>query len=230
MNNRVLYDLAGANADLRFSPYCWRTRMALLHKGLPFESVPWRFTEKEVIAFSGQGLVPVLVDDGEIVSDSWAIADYLERTYPESPSLFGGAIAQSLTRFVNEFVDAVVHPGIVRLIVSDIVDVIHEKDRSYFRTSREKRFGKPLEEVTANRDLEVAAFHQSLEPVRRVLSKQPYLGGETALYADYILFGAFQWARCTSTFELLAEEDIIANWRDRLLDAFDGYARKAHRR
>ena len=42
-----LYDLAGAEPDRRFSPYCWRTRMALAHKGLEVETIPWRFTEKE---------------------------------------------------------------------------------------------------------------------------------------------------------------------------------------
>jgi glutathione S-transferase len=34
----------------------------------------WRFTDKDVIAFSGQGLVPVLVDSGKTVAGSWAIA------------------------------------------------------------------------------------------------------------------------------------------------------------
>jgi len=43
----VLYDLAGAEPDRRFSPFCWRTKMALAHKGLEAETVPWRFTEKE---------------------------------------------------------------------------------------------------------------------------------------------------------------------------------------
>ena len=28
MNNIVLYELAGADANLRFSPYCWRTRIS----------------------------------------------------------------------------------------------------------------------------------------------------------------------------------------------------------
>ena len=37
-----LYDLAGADPDRRFSPYCWRTRLALAHKELPVETVPWR--------------------------------------------------------------------------------------------------------------------------------------------------------------------------------------------
>ena len=35
-----LYDLAGAEAERRFSPFCWRARMALAHKGLDVETVP----------------------------------------------------------------------------------------------------------------------------------------------------------------------------------------------
>jgi hypothetical protein len=30
-----LYDLAGAESERRFSPYCWRIKLALMHKGLP---------------------------------------------------------------------------------------------------------------------------------------------------------------------------------------------------
>jgi glutathione S-transferase len=230
MTLRVLYDLAGENADLRFSSYCWRSRMALLHKGLEFTTLPWRFTEKEAIAFSGQGRVPVLVDGETVVSDSWAIAEHLERGYPEAPSLFGGDAGRAVTRFVNEFTDSVVNTGIAPLIVSDILPLLHEKDRAYFRASREKHFGKSLEEVTANRETEVAHFRQLLDPFRRVLVRQPFLGGEIPLYADYILFGSLQWARCVSTFELLAGDDPVSVWRERLLDMFDGHARSAPRR
>ncbi|HCI47115.1 MAG TPA: glutathione S-transferase, partial [Rhodospirillaceae bacterium] len=42
-----LYDLAGEDAALRFSPFCWRTKMALKHKGLPFETEAWHITGKE---------------------------------------------------------------------------------------------------------------------------------------------------------------------------------------
>ncbi|MDR0439539.1 MAG: glutathione S-transferase family protein [Candidatus Accumulibacter sp.] len=220
MSAIVLYELAGADADLRFSPYCWRSRMALLHKGLDFETVPWRFTDTDVIAFSGQGRVPILVDGETVVSDSWAIADYLERTYPETPSLFGGAAAQSVTRFVNAFVDGVINAGIAPLIVSDIYPLLHEKDRAYFRASREQRFGKPLETVTANRETEVAGFRRLLDPFRRVLAGQPFLGGASPLYADYILFGSLQWARCVSSFALLDKDDALIAWQERLLDRF----------
>ena len=75
-----MYDLAAAEPERRFSPYCWRSRLALAHKDLPVETIPWRFTEKEALAPSGQLLVPVLVDGDRWISDSWTIANYLEDT------------------------------------------------------------------------------------------------------------------------------------------------------
>ena len=224
---RVLYDLAAADPELRFSPYCWRAKLALAHKALAVETVPWRFTDRETIAFSGQARVPVLVDGGRTVSDSWAIALYLEETYPERPSLFGGPAAIAVTRFVNAWADTILHGGMIRLIVSDIARIVHEKDRAYFRDSREGRFGMPLDQVTAGREERVEAFRDTLVPLRHTLSAQPYLAGDAPAYADYIVFGSFQWARCVSAFELLAPDDIVTAWRERMLDLFDGLARRA---
>ena len=84
----VLHDLAGADPALRFSPYCWRTKFALAHKGLAFDTVPWRFTEKDALAFSGQDRVPALRDDDKAVSDSWAIA--LTNTVPSGATFTAG--------------------------------------------------------------------------------------------------------------------------------------------
>jgi glutathione S-transferase len=222
-----LYDLAGAEADRRFSPYCWRVKMALAHKGLAAEIVPWRFTEKDVIAFSKQGRVPVLVDGERWVNDSWAIADYLEATYPERPSLFGGAAGKALARFHANWADAFMHPGMLKLVVLDIWKHADPKDRDYFRKSREERFSKTLEEMAADRDKGVVAFRESLLPLRLTLNTQKFLGGEAPLYADYALLGSFQWCRCISDFKLLAPDDPIYSWRQRMLDLFDGLAGKA---
>src|SRR5262249_20670246 len=115
----------------------------------------------------------------------------------------------------------------LRLIVTDVFAHVHDKDRAYFRASREQRFGMPLEAICADRDKSVAAFRQSLQPLRTVLDAQPYLAGDAPAYPDYIAFGAFQWARCTSPFCLLESNDPIAAWRSRLLDAFGGLARHA---
>ena len=222
-----LYDLAGAEPERRFSPYCWRTKLALMHKGLPFETIPWRFSDKNVIAFSGQGRVPVLLDGDHAVFDSWAIAMYLEDAYADRPSLFGGAGGRAVTSFVNAWADTILVGGILRLVVTDIFAHLDTRDRAYFRETREKRLGATLEAVSANRDTDVLAFRKTLEPIRTLLTAQPYFGGETPAYADYAVFGCFQWARCISSFPLLLKDDTVWAWRDRLLSAFDGFAGKA---
>jgi glutathione S-transferase len=226
----VLHDLAGADPVLRFSPYCWRTRMALAHKRLAVETVPWRFTEKDAIAFSGQGRVPVIRDNETVVSDSWAIAGYLEAHYPERPSLFGGAAGQAHARLINAWADATLMGPVARLVVCDILDAIDPKDRDYFRSSREQRFGATLEAVQAEgRANGVAALRDSLMPARLVLRAQPWLGGAAPSYADHILFGTLQWPRCVSRFAMLAGDDPVVEWQERMLDLYGGLGRSAVR-
>jgi hypothetical protein len=66
-----MFDLAGAELNRRFSPYCWRTKLSLKHKGLDFDTIPWRLTEKSAIAPYNSQRVSVIVDDGRSVADSW---------------------------------------------------------------------------------------------------------------------------------------------------------------
>ena len=99
MSKRLLYDLAARDESIRFSPYCWRTKLALAHKNLSFETVAWHFTDKDAIAFSNQGNVPVLVDGETVIADSHEIAEYLETAYPNEASLFGDAAARALISF-----------------------------------------------------------------------------------------------------------------------------------
>jgi len=223
----TLYDLAGAEADRRFSPFCWRIRMALAHKELPAETIPWCFTEKETLAPTGQGRVPVIVDKGRWVSDSWVIANYLEDTYPERASLFGGSAGRAVTRFVQGWTDTVLNAGLARFVVLDVWRHVHEKDKAYFRKSREERFGTTLESVESGREERLPAFRQSLQPLRNLLEAQPFLGGDKPLYADYIAFSGFQWARCICPFKLLELDDPVAAWRERMLDLFGGLARES---
>lgn len=223
----VLYELAGADSELRFSPHCWKVRMALAHKGLEAERVPWRFTDKDKIAFSGQALVPVLVHDGASVSDSWRIARHLEERFPDRPSLFGGHGAVALTHFVNDWADSALLPAIGRIILVDIHDRLHEKDRAYFRSSREKRFGMPLESVVADPSARLADLRRALSPLRHILRERDFIAGAEPAYADYSVFGMFMWARCSSAIELIEADDPIHSWRERLLDAFGGLARSS---
>lgn len=222
-----LFELVGTDASRPFSPYCWRTRLALAHKGLSAESIPWRFTEKAAIAPYGSDKVPVLLDRDRTIVDSWAIANYLEDTYPDRPSLFGGDGGRAMARMLNWWGDIAIVGGLFPLVVADIPAQLGPDDVGYFRASREARLGRPLEVVAAGRDKAVAGFRKSLDPLRLTLRSQAFLGGNAPNYADYIVFGGFQWARVVSPFRVLEKDDPVYAWRERMLDAFDGLARRS---
>jgi len=221
----TFYDLVGAAETMRFSPNTWRTRMALAHKGLKHDTVFCRFTEKDKIAFSGQKLVPILRDGDTVVYDSWSIACYLEDTYPDRPSLFGCDVGRAATRFINVWVSTVLHGAVARLLLADIHAIIDAKDKAYFRETREKRFGTTLEQVSADKAGNLAAVRHLLAPVDATLGQQDWLGGDGPAYADYLIFGAFQWARAVSPAALAEPGTALHAWNERMLDLHGGLGR-----
>ena len=222
------FDLEGLDGK-RFSPFGWRVRMALAHKGLESTSIVEGvgFSEKHKLEFSNQELVPVIKDDDMIISDSWDIAVYMEKSYDSSSSLFGTTGDFSQVKFISSWVDSQLHPLIARCVVRDILDVISPSEHEYFRKSREKRFGKRLEDVVADRENTRTILKQTLYPIRKALEIAPFLGGENPNFSDYAIFGAFMWAKVTSSFQLLESSDPIYNWRERMLSLYDGLAKKA---
>ena len=118
------------------------------------------------------------------------------------------------------------HPALSKIIVKDIHDCLAPDDQAYFRKSREERLGATLEDIEAGHAAAIAAFRPLLEPVRHMLKFQPFIGGETALFADYILFGALQWARVVSAKQILASDDPVQAWYERCLDLHGGIGRE----
>ena len=59
-------------------------------------------------------------------------------------------------------------------------------------------------------------------PLDRTLAEQPYFGGATATYADYVLFSVFLYARLGCPDEFMAEGSALRHWRVGLAHAFDG--------
>lgn len=219
-----LYELCGAD-DRRFSPYCWRSRLAIAHKRLDADFIPLRYTDKEEIEFSGQDKVPVLVDGSAIVYDSWTIANYLEERYPYRPPLFEDDSDRALARFLNHWTDNQLHPLLMKLLAYDIYRCLDSADRAYFRKTREPRLGMSLEDAHAMREQHLPALTALLAPLRLTLSEQTFLCGDEPAYGDYIVMGTLQWARRVSELSLLAEDDPIYAWRERMFDLFEGFAR-----
>jgi len=128
---------------------------------------------------------------------------------------------------VQNWTETVLLPGLIRLVLLDNHRHCAPEDQDYFRRSREERFGATLQQVVHDRQARLPAFRTSLYPPRRTVERQHFISGKTPAYADYIVFGAFQWARAISEFEVLAADDPVRIWRGRMLDLFDGLARCA---
>ena len=219
----ALYELKGKN-DRRYSLFSWRARMALRHKGLEFETLPVRLSDKAAIDFSGGKTVPVIRDKDTVVRDSWKIAEYLENRYQDHP-LFGGEIGRGVTQAFNTWADRVLVPAMLQVIAADIHERVDALDESYFRQTMEKVLRMTLEESRARRDAALLQLGRALEPLQATFKRQAFLAGAAPAYADYILLSVFQWARVMSPQEVLAPEDPLCQWRERMLDLHDGFAR-----
>ena len=218
----IMYERVGFEGR-RPSPFSWRIRYALAHKGVKVEYRPVRFADVEIIKqLSGQHFVPVIVDGSKVVHDSWYIASYLEDAYPNRPPLFGDAVGRSTARFVNHWADTVLAPRFLRLIYADFIWCLAPEDRAYFRSSQEKVLRQTLEEACADRPRWQAAFDAACLPLERQLADQPYIAGENPRYVDYAVFSVFQWARLGSPIDVVKPNAAIAAWRSRMISMFDG--------
>jgi len=220
----VLYQLIGKD-HRHYSGPCWRVRMALAHKALDVRCVDFHHGDVEKIAFSGQTKVPVLVDGDRVVSDSWAIACYLDDAYPDRPVLMEGPHGRALTRMINFWADTQLDQPIVRSSFLDILHNLHpDADPVAFRASRETRMGKTLEALQADHTANVAELARNLLPVRTLLLKQPWINGAAPAYADYIVFGSLQFPRCLIGRRFVADDDPVLEWFRRMTTLFNGLA------
>lgn len=222
----LLYDLVGRDTTRPFSPHCWKVVMALAHKGLDISTVPTRFLEVPAVEGGVSKTVPVIRDGETVVADSFAIALYLDEAYPDRPTLFGGEGGKAMARFIERWSQVTIHPYVTTAAIMDLHAMQDPENAVYFRQSREQRLGKRLEEVMAAREAGLGNFRASLEPLRSTLFYQPFIGGAAPLFSDYIVFGALQWARIGSSYQLLDDGDVVAQWFARCLDLHGGLGRK----
>jgi glutathione S-transferase len=220
----TLYELKGKGGRL-YSLFSWRTRMALAHKGLKFDSHPVPMSDKAALEFSGGKTVPVIREGETVVRDSWKIAEHLEAGYPGAPSLFGGPIGHGLCQTFNFWADRTLVPAMLPVVVADIYERIDPVDTDFFRAMMEGFLKSRLEDTLAGRDKATERLGRTLDPLRAALKRQPFVCGAAPAYADYIVFSVFQWARVMSPHQVLAGDDPLLAWRERILDLHSGFAR-----
>lgn len=222
----TLYDLCGADSELRFGPFCWTSKLCLLHKGLPFETVALGFTEKANYPDPDYGKLPILRDGDDLVRDSAAIAEHLDRRYPARPLMATDA-ERAAAQFYRAWAGAHVFSAIRPFAIGRVLRNIRPEDQPYFRSSREKTYGRSIETVEAEADAK--AVTTALAPLAAALNAYPFLGGGAPNFSDYVVAAPLLWGYSLRQDEYFEAPPAVGAWFGRILDLYDGYARRAKR-
>jgi maleylpyruvate isomerase len=105
----ILYGYALSSAS-------YRVRIALNLKGLEVATVPVHLRrgeqrQPEFLQLNSQGFVPALrLDGGEVLTQSMAIIEYLDETYPQPPLLPAAPAARARARALCQLIACDVHP------------------------------------------------------------------------------------------------------------------------
>ena len=118
----------------------YRVRIALALKGLEYDYVPVHLVKNEqfaesYVAVSASRLVPTLIDDAQVLTQSLAIIEYLDEMHPEPPLLPGDAAGRARVRALAYDVACEIHPlnnlRVLRYLVRDLKVSEEDKDRWY---------------------------------------------------------------------------------------------------
>jgi glutathione S-transferase len=113
---RLLYHLP-------LSPFARKVRLALAEKRIPFDLRIERVWERrpEFLQMNPACTVPVLVEEnGLAIADSWAICEYLDEAYPETPLLGRTLAERAEVRRLLAWIDQKFHAEVTR-------NLLHEK-------------------------------------------------------------------------------------------------------
>ena len=118
----------------------YRVRIALALKGLACDYRPVHLARNEHLLqsferLSPTRLVPLLVEDGRVLTQSMAIIEYLDETHPEPPLLPGDAAARARIRALAQDIACEIHPlnnlRVLRYLVRELQVAEDDKNRWY---------------------------------------------------------------------------------------------------
>lgn len=99
------------------SSAAYRVRIALQLKGLSYEAIPTHLLRHggeqhtaQYLARNPEGLVPTFVDDGQVFTQSLAIIEYLEETYPDVALLPSTPMERARVRALALHIACDIHP------------------------------------------------------------------------------------------------------------------------
>ena len=109
--------------------YCAKLRIMLRHKSIPFEQLPppGGYGSDEYRAIVPSGNLPAMIHDGFMLSDSEAIAEYLEEAFPDNPMLPNTVKLRAKARELSRSHDTRLEPA-VRAIYPQVAYATRDTD------------------------------------------------------------------------------------------------------
>ncbi|CAF1093263.1 unnamed protein product [Adineta ricciae] len=255
MNQKIkLYDLvASPKSTCYFSPTAWKTRLGLLHKNVQFETIPTTFLQLRGELAQRSGCPDITIPaiellDGTFIYDSFRIAEWLETTYPDAPSLFTGdgkssresqpeqvILGKNYSRLVDLGLGAsksewavwyeLFFPQQDKLITGDEHRAYFTSDARLGPQGYQKLLALDRQELTRRAKMNV-------QPLAQILHERSneYFQGTHPGQVDYIIFGRYAYCRMLDaelTKEIWNDQgEELNEWIERLCQAFDGHAQR----
>lgn len=197
--------------QFELSHYAEKVRLILDYKGLEYRkiNVTPGLGQVELFRIAGQRQVPVLKDENEVVADSTAIAEYLERKYPEKPIIPTDPKLRGLTLLMEQWADESIGLNARKCLIDTV-----ENDPT-FRTAvlppDTPDFLKTLVSSVPSDLLSVLGFGVGFSPdvlkagkdaIKRdltalcfILAEQPYLVCDHPTLADFAVAGLSMYVK-----------------------------------
>lgn len=218
------FDLALSHGAT-ISPFVWATKYAIAHKGLEMEVVPGGFTGIMERTGGKSERLPAIVDEGEWVLDSWLIAEHLDAKYPDRPTLIGDPSVKVLTQFIETWLWQTAISPWMTCYIKNYRDWSVPEDHAYVTESRERMFGRKIEDIVVGREDRLPQVPPKLELLRGILKEHKWLGGESPNYADYRALAVFLFCASVADTPPLTADDPLRDWIDRGFDLYGGLGR-----
>ena len=174
-----------------FSPFSTRVRIQIRKKNLPIEICPPEAALRtpEFLAKYPLGKIPVLeLDDKQSIGESWAIMQYLEEVYPQTPLQselpLQKAQACMLARFADLHLGPSLYPMFGSLLMGGTIDVEQQLIKIYAELDKGERLLAEMPDIN-ERDIDLGDI--ALAPTMYFSIETPKMFGCEDLLANYPL-------------------------------------------